>query len=102
MICFPWLRRQRRLLLCRGQNTNTKTNANAIASANDAANKASSEMLDTVVKYPTDMHYGSPRGFPTDGVRGGNAGREGTKDDKHKCLGELASDLAWDYMKLIN
>ncbi|XP_037415753.1 trihelix transcription factor GTL2-like [Triticum dicoccoides] len=56
-------------------NTNSKTNANgnAIASADDTGNKASVELLDVVVKYDTDTHYGAPPGFPTDGVR--------TKDD---------------------
>ncbi|XP_020192450.1 uncharacterized protein [Aegilops tauschii subsp. strangulata] len=83
-------------------NTNTKTNAdadanaNAIASADDAGNKASAELLDAVVKYATDTHYGAPPGFPTDGVRGGNAGREGTKDDGEAVDMGRASGRAGD------
>ncbi|KAM3297298.1 hypothetical protein ACQJBY_039257 [Aegilops geniculata] len=68
-------------------NTSSKANANAITTADNAANKASSELLDAVVKYPTDTHYGPPPGFPTDGDRGGNAE---TKDD-----GEGDVDMGW-------
>jgi hypothetical protein len=55
--------------------------ANAIAGADDAANKASSELLDAVVKYPADTHYGPPPGFPNDGAGGSNAEREDGKDN---------------------